>query len=231
MRQIFHALPWIPPKEPQEIIQLFHEYGVPLSYRSGQLLKGRAESNKLFLVTKGAAAYYIADRYKSHPSVLNLLIPGRSACDLSSFTGTKVNVTTRAIGHCEVLSMSPHLLPRYMMEHAEFAVEMNKHVIIKQECSIEAMVANFTLEPALRLRTLLKVILISYGVKIIRNEWIRMPLDLTNEQYGAVVNLTRVSVSRLFSEWSSKELLKKVGRNVFIRAELLDNIYDWVETD
>ena len=56
MRQIFHALPWIPPKEPREVAELFSQYGVPLTYKSGQLLKSRGENNKLFLITKGAAA-------------------------------------------------------------------------------------------------------------------------------------------------------------------------------
>ncbi len=56
----------------------------------------------------------------------------------------------------------------------------------------------------------------------------KIPLDLTNEQYGSVVNLTRVSVSRLFSDWSAKELIRKSGRNVFVRSELFKDIYDWV---
>lgn len=228
MRQIFHALPWIPPKEPDTVIKLFHEYGVPLTFHSRQLLKAKGENNKLYLVTKGALAYYIADQYKSHASVLNLLIPNRAACDLSALTGTRVNVTTRAIGTCEVLSMSPNIIPNYMLEHAEFGLVMAKHVTIKQECSIEAMVANFTLEPADRLRTLLKVLLLSYDKPIVDDQWMKIPLDLTNEQYGSVVNLTRVSVSRLFSDWSAKELIRKSGRNVFVRSELFKDIYDWV---
>lgn len=65
MRQIFHALPWIPPKEPDTVIKLFHEYGVPLTFHSRQLLKAKGENNKLYLVTKGALAYYIADQYKT----------------------------------------------------------------------------------------------------------------------------------------------------------------------
>lgn len=229
MRQIFHALPWIPPKEPKEVADIFYQYGVPLVYRSGQLLKNRGENNKLFLITKGAAAYYIADRYKSHPSVLNLLIPGRSACDLSALTETKVNVTTRAIGHCEVLAMHPQLISKFMVDHPNFSLSYSKHVVFKQECSIEAMVANFTLEPAERLRRLLKVLLISYEKEIIEDSWMRIPLDLTNEQYGSVVNLTRVSVSRLFSDWSSKGLLKKSGRTVYVMSRLFDNMYDWVK--
>lgn len=229
MRQIFHALPWIPPKEPQIVLDIFNEYGVSLSFRSGQPLKGKGEKNKLFLITKGAAGYYIADQYKSHPSVLNLLIPGRSACDLSALTETKVNVTTRALGPCEVLAMHPHLISKAMLENPQMGLEMAKHVIIKQECSIEAMVANFTLEPQERLRRLLKVLLISYERKIDPISWMRMPLDLTNEQYGAVVNLTRVSVSRIFSEWTSKYLIKKSGRNLFVKAELFKDMYDWVK--
>ena len=105
MRQIFKTHPWVPPKELPETQELFRKYGVPGSIRPGHLLKGKGEPSKLYLITRGAAAYYVADRYKSHPSVLSLLIPGCSACDLSVITGDRVNVTTRAIGPCEVLIM------------------------------------------------------------------------------------------------------------------------------
>ena len=184
MRQIFKTHPWVPPKELPETQELFRKYGVPGSIRPGHLLKGKGEPSKLYLITRGAAAYYVADRYKSHPSVLSLLIPGCSACDLSVITGDRVNVTTRAIGPCEVLIMPPHVLTDLMKNN-------------------------------------------SYEVPISDTVWNRIPLDLTNEQYGAVVNLTRVSVSRIFSDWISKDLLYKSGRNVYVKAKLFENIYDW----
>lgn len=75
MRQIFHSLPWIPDPEPPELRKLYEEFGVPMTFRNGALLKQKGAQNKAFLIVEGLAAYYIADRYKSHPSVLNLLIP------------------------------------------------------------------------------------------------------------------------------------------------------------
>lgn len=227
MRQIFKTLPWVPPKELPETLSLFRQYGVPATIPSGHLLKAKGAEKKLFLITGGAAAYYVADRYKSHPSLLSLLIPGCSACDLSVITGDRVNVTTRAIGSCDVLVMQPHILIDYMTEHGDFAFKEARHVTRKQECSIEAMVANFTLEPQERLRRFLKVLLLSYEIPLSEDGWNKIPLDLTNEQYGAVVNLTRVSVSRIFSDWIAKELLYKSGRNVFVKAKLFENIYDW----
>lgn len=227
MRQIFQVLPWIPPKELPETLGLFRRYGVPAVYGNGELLKHKGEAKKLFLITEGTAAYYVADRYKSHPSVLNLLIPGRSACDLSAITGDRVNVTTRAIGNCQVLMMQPDVLMDYVSASPDFAVKQLRHVTKKQECSIEAMVANFTLEPEERLRRLLKVVLVSSEMPPVYEDWNRIPIDLTNEQYGAVVNLTRVSVSRIFSEWTTKMLLKKSGKNIWVHGKLLENIDDW----
>lgn len=123
--------------------------------------------------------------------------------------------------------MQPHVLTDLMKNNSEFAAKEAAHVTRKQECSLEAMVANFTLEPAERLRRFLKVLLINYEVPISDTVWNRIPLDLTNEQYGAVVNLTRVSVSRIFSDWISKDLLYKSDRNVYVKAKLFENIYDW----
>ena len=114
--------------------------------------------------------------------------------------------------------MQPHVLTDLMKNNSEFAAKEAAHVTRKQECS---------LEPAERLRRFLKVLLINYEVPISDTVWNRIPLDLTNEQYGAVVNLTRVSVSRIFSDWISKDLLYKSGRNVYVKAKLFENIYDW----
>ncbi len=228
MRQIFHALPWIPPEEPKELQELYYKYGVPVSFKSRQLLKNRGEPNKLLFITKGLAAYYIADRYKSHPSVLNLLIPKRTACDLSALTQTTVNVTTRAIGTCEVLMMPPSIVRNAMLQDAKLATLVAQHVLFKQECSIEAMVANFTLEPPIRLKTLLKVILLSFEHKI-ADGWNTMPVFLNNEQYGAVVNLTRVSVSRLFSEWGAEGYIRKDGHRMEVHSDLFGDIYDWLD--
>ena len=97
----------------------------------------------------------------------------------------------------------------------------------KKEAERQVKIMDATLEPAERLRRFLKVLLINYEVPISDTVWNRIPLDLTNEQYGAVVNLTRVSVSRIFSDWISKDLLYKSGRNVYVKAKLFENIYDW----
>ena len=62
--------------------------------------------------------------------------------------------------------MQPHVLTDLMKNNSEFAAKEAAHVTRKQECSLEAMVANFTLEPAERLRRFLKVLLINYEVPI-----------------------------------------------------------------
>lgn len=77
--------------------------------------------------------------------------------------------------------MQPHVLTDLMKNNSEFAAKEAAHVTRKQECSLEAMVANFTLEPAERLRRFLKVLLINYEVPISDTVWNRIPLDLTNE--------------------------------------------------
>lgn len=227
MRQIFHSLPWIPDPEPDELRKLYEEFGVPMTFRNGDLLKQKGAQNKSFLIVEGLAAYYIADRYKSHPSVLNLLIPGRSACDLSALLEKRVNVTTRAIGSCTALMVPPSLIRNAMEKDAKLATLVAQHVLRKSECSIEAMVANFTLEPSQRLKTFLCVIFESFKQPV-HEGWNQVPLRLNNQQYGAIVNLTRVSVSRLFSEWASKELLKKEGSQLWIRPEIFEGVYDWL---
>ena len=42
--------------------------------------------------------------------------------------------------------MQPHVLTDLMKNNSEFAAKEAAHVTRKQECSLEAMVANFTLD-------------------------------------------------------------------------------------
>lgn len=229
MRQIFHSLPWIPPKEPPELQKLYRDYGVPVSFKSQELLKHNGDPSKLFYITKGAAAYYIADHQLSHSNVLELIIPDRTACDLSAITRTKVNVATRALGPCEALMIPPQIIREEMMKDAKFATLVAEHGILKQECGLEAMVANFTLEPAVRLKTLLKVILISYEQSI-SDGWNKLPINLNNEQFGSIVNLTRVSVSRIFSQWIAEGLMQKTKKSIEVKEKLFNDVYDWLDS-
>ncbi|MCI5850730.1 MAG: Crp/Fnr family transcriptional regulator [Sutterellaceae bacterium] len=227
MRQIFQRLPWVHPAVPQPIAELYKKRGVLLEVRKNEILKAGGENPKSFLLVRGLCAYRINSVLKGSPSILSLIIPGRSMCDISAAADERVNVTTVAWQDSMVLAMPPGTLNEERARDPEFGRLLMEDVIAKQESHIEGMVANFTLDPQDRLRTLLKVLLTSYGIPV--RDGAVVPLLLNNTQYGQIVNLTRVSVSRIFSKWEAEGLIRKDGRAISVRRALFDPVYDWLD--
>ena len=87
------------------------------------------------------------------------------------------------------------------------------------------MSANFTLEPAIRLRVLFQRLIEATGT--LSDSWMPIPYRLTAECLGMVVNLTRANVSRLISEWGHQELVHRMGQYLEVHADLFKNLPDW----
>ena len=227
MRQIFQAPPWILPEEHPRILEIYRRHGRSRRVHKGSILKGGAESPRLFLLEEGLCAYLI--NYDiSKPSVLSLIVPGRVLGDITTVTRQRVNVVTRALRTSRVLEIPPEVLTGTVFGDPETAMLVTRGVIAKEESCLEGMVANFTLRPAERLRVLLKVLVLACNEEI-TEPWTRIPLALNNEEYGAIVHATRITVSRTLSQWQGEGLVRKEGRRIDVRPELFAGIYDWLD--
>lgn len=217
MRQIFQNLPWVQPAVPPVIASLYERRGVLQKVKRNQVLKAGGDNPKSFLLVRGLCVYRIASA-KGSSSILSLIPPGRSMCDISAAVDERVNVETVAWRDCVVYAMPPRTLSEEMSKDPAFGKAVLADVTAKEESYIEGMVANFTLDPQFRLRTLFKVLITSYGIPL-RDDWTVIPLLLNNSQYGQVVNLSRVSVSRIFPSGKRPVLSEKTvvrslsGRN------------------
>ena len=76
MRQIFTSLPYVLPADPPEIASLYRARGTKRTVKKGETLKRGGEDAKLFFLTEGLAAYFIAEELTGRPKVLALLPPG-----------------------------------------------------------------------------------------------------------------------------------------------------------
>lgn len=227
MRQIFQSLPWIHAAEPDFLVKLYEELGVVRHVKKGKMLKGGGQSPRLFYLKKGLCAYLIAEQAKGRPSVLSLIVPGRTMGDLTCLTGDKVNVFSVAWQNSEILEVDVAQLYSRIEATPGLMRRLALHMVRKEESHLEGMVANFTLSADKRIKVFLRVLLESYGLEIKPHDNI-IPLLLTNEQIGLVTNLTRVSVSRIFSQWHEAGLLHKKGKTLIVEKALFDDIYDWI---
>lgn len=228
MRQIFQSLPWIHPAVPAPIVEIYRKRGVELCVKKHGVLKSGGENPKSFLLVRGLCAYRIPNDARGIPATLSLIIPGRSMCDISASVDERVNVETVAWQDSVVLAMPPGTLQDEADRNPAFGRYLLQDVIAKQESHLEGMTANFTLDPQTRLKTLFKVLLTAYG-RPTEGEGLVLPLLLNNSQYGQIVNLSRVTVSRILGHWQDEGLIRKDGRAITVSGRLFSDIYDWLD--
>ena len=228
MRQIFTSLPYVLPTDPPEIAALYRARGTERSVKRGETLKRGGEDAKLFFITEGLTAYFIAEELTGRPRVLALLPPGRAAGDLTAAIENRCNVHTKMITDGKVLVLPASILTEAMRSEGGFAEVLVRSVIAKEECHIEGMVANFTLPPEQRLKVFFQSALTHEGGCVAGEEWWRFPYRLSAELVGEVVNLNRVSVAKILSAWFHEGLAKREGADLFVRPALFDAVYAWL---
>ncbi len=225
MRQVFNGLPWVPPTEHQLIRDLFDKYGRSQKITKHSILKSGGDGSKLFYVVKGLCLYYV-NYTQGKTSVMAILPPGRSICNLSCLSGKRVNVTTYAQKGTEVLSISPELYRRHIRSNQEIAEIVLKESIFKHESILEGMIANATLSHEDRLRTFYKAVLFSSGM-LKPEGWVKLPIKLTSEELGMIINASRVTISRIQNKWIKAGLCSKEGSRLQLDQRLFHGIYDW----
>lgn len=225
MRQIFHQLPWLYPEDPPEVKELYYKHGKTAHYKKGDILKRGGESQKLFHLVKGMCAYFL-NYAEGKPRSFAIILPGSSMCDLTCITQERVNVTTIVMRDSDLLLIPPNTLLNAMKNDAELAIKVCRMQISKQESSLEATTANFTHEPAMRLKILMKALFAKHNIAI--TEWNKLPIVVTNEEFGLFIDSTRVTVNRVLSAWLKEGLIKKEGKQIFVRHNLFDDVYDWL---
>lgn len=147
MRQIFFALPYVCPREPARIADLIRAHGRLRKVAAGEVLKRGGDANRLFLLEEGICAYFVAGATTGHSTIMSLLLPGTTLCDMTSSVGRRCNVETRAVQASRVWCTAPDFYERHVFTNPELAVEKYQHAVGKQEATLEGMIANFTLPP------------------------------------------------------------------------------------
>ena len=226
MRQIFRTLPWIHPAEPGVLQDLYRRHGVKRHVKKGEILKSGGEAPVLFFLEKGLASYWINWSSPGHAAVLSLILPGRTMGDITCFSGERVNVTSRTLQDSDIWVVRRGDLLAEYLRNAQLLLTVSQLLVRKQESHIEGMTANFTLPAEARVKLFLRVLFAAYGLKLHEGGNV-IPLLISNELIGGIVNLSRMSVYRIISEWEAEGLAKRSGRNLSVASRLFDDVYDW----
>lgn len=228
MRRIFSALPYFLPPDPEPFARLFRAHGILRTVDKGELLKRGGEEQKLFFLESGLCAYYAAEALSHRPTILSVILPGRAMGDMTASIGNRCNVFTRAIEKSRVYVLPPGLLAAAIAQDPQLAQLEIRTVIAKEESMIEGMTANFIRPPAERIIICAKALCRIEGIPS-AGGWNRLPLALSAERIGEIVNLNRVSVSRQISQWTKEGLVKRDGRRLCFADALFGLPDDWLE--
>lgn len=229
MRQIFTAMPYVPPKEPEPIVAWLREHATKRRISRGEVLKYGGEANRLFYLENGLCAYFIAGELTGRASILSLLPPGRTMGDMTASIGAQCNVLTQALSDSLVWVIPPTLFREAIFANPTLAQLKFHHAVLKEESTLEGMVANFTRPATERLKILFKALLLDASHPLADQPWQKIPYRLTDEVLGQVVNLARPNVSAILSHWRQEGLMKKVGNERWVHEALFQDIFDWLE--
>lgn len=230
MRQIFFSYPYFLPADPEPVRALFESAGTLRRVKKGEVLKRGGDEAKLFFLKSGLCAYQIDTTATGRTVFLALIPPGRAMGDLTASVNNKANTLTVALTNSVVWVTGPDEIARAMSDGRLPPDKEIANVIAKEECLIEAMTANFTLSPEVRLRVFLKAMLRTWNIDPeASTKELQLPLTLSAETMGCVLHLNRVSVAKIFSKWTAAGLARREGRRWWVSPELFDNLYDWVE--
>lgn len=225
MRQFFTTEPYVPPPDPDPVIALMRRHGTLRRVRRGEVIKTETEANRLYLVEEGVCAYYSIDT--PHPFIPFLMTPGCTLGDITTLGRRTYNIEWRAVTDGVILVVPPRVLSEMVISNPELSALKIQHLISKEEASLEAMSANFTLPPALRLKILIRQ-LIRAGDRETEG-WMTVPWRLPAEVLGLVVNLTRANVSRTISEWIRQGAARRAGLDLEVHADLFADCRDWLD--
>ena len=229
MRRIFTTYPYFLPAEPEPFVQLFREHGTLRVVNKGEVLKRGGESQRLFFLEEGLCAYCAAEALDHRPCILSIVLPGRVMGDMTASIRTRCNVYTRALKKSRVLTIPPEVLALAIEERPEYAKLEIRNVIAKEESLLEGMAANFLRPPQERVVIYAKSLCRITGTLPREDGWHALPLELPVSTIGELVNLNRVSVSRILSRWIQMGEVRKVGRTLFFSDRLLASVDDWLE--
>ena len=154
-------------------------------------------------------------------------MPGQAFGDVDGITKEVVNCRDLVIRDSELLSLDRETWNKHIGQNASLLMHATKSIIAKHDSIIEAVIANYTLSVPERLKVLLKALLFS-DLHQYEDGWNRIPLQLSNSEYAAIMGATRVSISRIFTDWMNQGMIRKKNREIFVHTDLFKDVYDWM---
>lgn len=227
MRQVFRTRPWVLPREPEKLVEIFKKYGREECFPKDGVIPHGGKDGEIALLLDGLVSFAFIDT-NSNQHIFAIVLPGRTIGDLDALNPNRTNVLAECIRPSRVLMLENKIWRECMRESVENMELYADLSILKEECILEGTFANFTMELDMRLRVLILAIFQASGIQIVPGDYNECPLSLTVTEFARIVGANRSWVSTKFSEWCEQGLMRKVNRSIACHGELFASVRDWM---
>lgn len=227
MRQIVYGEQWIHPEIPTEIREVFLEHGTFRKFKKGEELLHGGPYGEITLLTKGLCLYRFWD-WQDKEHVFSVIIPNRTMGDIDGACCNVANVCAFVAQDSEGLVLPYSVWHREIFGNHELLAKFTSHVVIKQECHIEALLACFTMNIDFRLRSLFHALIKAYG-NVDLESWNPLPVRLNTVLISKIISSSRTSVSLTLGQWEEEGKLKRDKKTMYLHGRVFKELYDWWE--
>ncbi len=196
--------------------------------RKGQELRHGAPAGEVTLLLRGLCLYRFWD-HQDKERVLCVILPNRTMGDIDAFCGNTANVSAYVVRDSTALVLPYEVWHREIMASTDLLEKVAANIIIKQESHIEALLACFSMDVELRIKSFFHALIKSYYPPKLE-DWNPVPIRMSTVFIAKVVSTSRTSVSLKLNEWAQEGLLKKDGSMLVVHGHLLKGLYDWWES-
>ncbi|ADD68853.1 putative transcriptional regulator, Crp/Fnr family [Denitrovibrio acetiphilus DSM 12809] len=234
MRLRYHGVPWIRPAVDQTVKKFFMKYGKLRNYRKGEMIfKGKEFYPYLSLIVSGIVSKYcenILMQKTTKDKAISVIFHNSMIGDSFFLSDRTSNVSATAIRDCVFLEVPHETAWDYMFSNNDFNKKMIYSLMYDIESDLEGFANIVARTPKDRMFCFFKGLINRFEVGI-ENGWYRLPVDFTHSEIAQIIYTTPLTVNRLLLELKREGNYKKVKKVRFIRKNVLDNLYDWEDSD
>lgn len=232
MRMRYSAVPWIRYKAEQDISRFIKEHGRLHVYKKGECVIPTGVVYPYFSLVASGMLSKSFDVHKSTKDfAMSVILPGSTVGDFYFMSRRICNLKIMALRETSLIECPQEVLEKAMLADVYFFRKIMNHLMLDMESDSEGL-ATITARPTdERLKVLIKILLVRYGVAP-ENGWYKLPVYFTHNEIGQIIYTTPLTVNRLLLKFKKNELyMCKNSRERYFSFELFKDLNDWFPED
>lgn len=228
------ALPWIAPRVPDELANLFRRLGSHHRVCPGEFLFNETQAvEHLVYVRTGLIGRAVINPDTRQEMVLALSPPRRMAAGtLNFFSGLPCVGKYFAFESSELICCPQSLVRAVIADNPGLIRSLAIHCELLALSNRLTSCSQLILPVRRRLPLFLLAWACAFGVWSKRHggneSWIRAPLPVVRSDLARLVSTSVVTIDRQTAEWRSAGLLVREARTLWIKPALLEESLDWL---